>query len=91
MHFQDIQTKLKRQHEDAENEIDDLRNKLINDKSQLEEKIIKERQALRDAFDSESLDINKRVDKVNSDRMSDMAEVQSKMALVGKSASRHLG
>ena len=88
--FQDIQTKLKREHEDRENELDDLRNKVINDKSQLEEKIIKERQALRDAFDSEQLDINKRVDKVNSERMSDMAEVQAKMALVGKSASRHL-
>ena len=35
-------------------------------------------------------DMNKRVDKLNLDRMSDMADIQAKMGLVGKSASRHL-
>ena len=34
--------------------------------------------------------MNKRVDKLNLDRMSDMADIQAKMGLVGKSASRHL-
>ena len=31
-----------------------------------------------------------RVDKLNSDRMSDMSDIQAKIGLVGKSASRHL-
>ena len=31
-----------------------------------------------------------RVDKLNLDRMSDMSDIQAKIGLVGKSASRHL-
>ena len=56
----------------------------------MEEKLLKDKKELREALDSEQLDLNKRLDKLNLDRMSDVADIQSKMQLVGKSASRHL-
>ncbi len=67
---------MKREHEEREVDLDDLRNQLKADKSNLDEKIIKERNALRENFDQEQLDMNKRLDKLNLDRMSDMADVQ---------------
>jgi hypothetical protein len=45
----------------------------------VEEKIHKEKQMLRDALNSESMEINKRVDKVNIDRMNDTADIQAKV------------
>ena len=46
---------------------------------QVEEKIHKEKQMLRDSINTESLEINKRLDKINIDRMNDVADVQSKV------------
>ncbi len=74
--LKDLQAKMKREHEEREVDLDDLRNQLKADKSNLDEKIIKERNALRENFDQEQLDMNKRLDKLNLDRMSDMADVQ---------------
>ena len=85
-----MQSRLKRANEEREADFDEIRQKQLNDKNQLEEKIIKEKKDLRDIVDAEQLDMNKRLDKLNLDRMSDMADVQAKMGLVGKSASRHL-
>merc|ERR1719367_1255857 len=56
----------------------------------MEERIIKERQSLRDSLDQECLDVNKRVDKLNTDRMADVSDTHNKIALFGKSAQRHL-
>ena len=47
-------------------------------------------QTLRDGLDQECLDVNKRVDKLNVDRMADVADTHNKIALFGKSAQRHL-
>ena len=41
-------------------------------------------------MDQECLDVNKRVDKLNVDRMADVADTHNKIALFGKSAQRHL-
>ena len=40
--------------------MEEVRQKMIGDKNALDEKIIKERNALREAFDTESLDLTKR-------------------------------
>ena len=58
--FQDLQSKLKREHEEKEFDLEEVRQKMIGDKNALDEKIIKERNALREAFDTESLDLTKR-------------------------------
>ena len=58
--------------------------------SALEEKILREKQTLRDSLDQDCLDINQRLDKLNLERMNDSADIQGKIALFGKSASRHL-
>ncbi len=34
------------------------------------------------------MDLNKRVDKLNLDRMKDSADLQAKLSMLGKSASR---
>jgi len=49
------------------------------DKNQIEEKLLKEKQMLRESLNTESLEVNKRVDKVNLDRMNDVADIQSKV------------
>ena len=46
--------------------------------------------SLRDSLDQECLDVNKRVDKLNVDRMADVSDTHNKIALFGKSAQRHL-
>jgi hypothetical protein len=50
------------------------------DKNQIEEKLLKEKQMLRESLNTESLEVNKRVDKVNLDRMNDVADIQSKVS-----------
>ena len=50
-----MQSKIKRANEERELDVDEIRQKMINDKNDLEEKIIKDKQALRDIFDSEQL------------------------------------
>ena len=50
-----MQSKIKRANEERELDVDEIRQKMINDKNDLEEKIIKDKQALRDMFDSEQL------------------------------------
>lgn len=47
--------------------------------AKVEEKLHKEKQMLREAITTESLELNKRVDKVNIDRMNDVADVQAKV------------
>ena len=47
-------------------------------------------QALRDNLDQECLEVNRRVDKLNVDRMADVSDTHNKIALFGKSAQRHL-
>ena len=65
---------------------------------QVEEKLHKEKQMLREAINTESLEVNKRVDKVNIDRMNDVADVQAKVFTsiifvptlgIGRQKSRH--
>ena len=38
---------------------------------------------LRESLTTESLEVNKRVDKVNLDRMNDTADIQSKVSPLG--------
>jgi hypothetical protein len=45
----------------------------------VEEQLHKEKQMLREAINTESMELNKRVDKINIDRMNDVADVQAKV------------
>ena len=81
---------MKREQEAREIESDELRNLLNNTKGSLEEKILREKQILRDSLDQDCMDINNRLDKLNLDRMNDLGDIQGKIALFGKSAQRHL-
>ena len=81
---------MKREQEAREIESDELRNLLNNTKGSLEEKILREKQILRDSLDQDCMDINNRLDKLNLDRMNDLGDIQAKIALFGKSAQRHL-
>ncbi|CAB4067941.1 unnamed protein product [Lepeophtheirus salmonis] len=86
----ELYQKIKKEADVRESDNTELLNIQKNDRNIIEEKIIKERQALREVIDGENLDLNKRLDKVNSDRLNDTNELQGKMALFGKSASRHI-
>ena len=59
--------------------MDEVRSAMKQDKNQIEEKLLKEKQMLRESLSTESLEVNKRVDKVNLDRMNDVADIQSKV------------
>ena len=81
---------MKREQEARDIEADELRNALNNARGALEEKILREKQILRDSLDNDCMDLNNRMDKLNVDRMNDLGDIQGKIALFGKSASRHL-
>ena len=59
--------------------MDEVRSAMKQDKNQIEEKLLKEKQMLRESLSTESLEVNKRVDKVNLDSMKDVADIQSKV------------
>lgn len=41
-------------------------------------------------MESECVDLNRRLEKLNVERLNDCAEIQAKVAMLGKSASRHI-
>ncbi len=65
-----------------------LNYKIVINQSQIEEKLHKEKQMLRESLNTESLEVNKRVDKVNIDRMNDVSDIQSKVNVVSGLTSR---
>lgn len=88
--IQDLYHKVKREIEAREQENDELVQDMKTDRAQMEEKLIKERQTFREALTAETLDIEKRMEKLNVERVNDNADIQAKVAMLGKSASRHI-
>ena len=67
---------MKREQEARELEVDELRNVMNNNKGALEQKILQEKQILRDSLDNDCMDINNRLDKMNMERMNDLGDIQ---------------
>jgi len=86
----ELYNKVRREIEAREAENDEIVAQLRADKSQLEEKIVKERVAFREALENETSDLHLRLDKAMVQQVNDSADVQAKLGMLGKSASRHI-
>ena len=58
--------------------------------SSLEERAIRDKKELKDILSHEASDLSRRVDKCNIERLNDSADIQAKMCMLGRSASKHL-
>ena len=58
--------------------------------SSLEERAIRDKKELKDILAHEASDLSRRMDKCNIERLNDSADVQAKMCMLGRSASKHL-
>jgi len=88
--MQELFNRVKRYEEEARSDNDEIRQALQRTCSGLDEKLSRDKIELREALDHETLDLGRRVDKCNTERMNESADVQQKLGLLGKSASRHL-
>jgi len=82
--------RVKRYEEEARIDNDEVRNAITRTASGLEERVLRDKKELRELLDHEASDLSKRVDKCNLERINDSADVQGKIGMLGKSASRHL-
>jgi len=82
--------RVKRYEEEARIDNDEVRQALSRTTTNLEERNLRDKKELRELLDHETNDLGKRVDKCNLERMNDSAEMQAKVGMLGKSASRHL-
>lgn len=88
--MQELFGRVKRYEEEARLDNDEVRQALTRVCSSLDEKMIRDKKDIREALDHETMDLSKRVDKCNLERLNEGADIQSKLAMLGKSASRHL-
>eukprot|EP00090_Calanus_glacialis_P047593 TRINITY_DN9958_c0_g1_i2.p1 TRINITY_DN9958_c0_g1~~TRINITY_DN9958_c0_g1_i2.p1 ORF type:complete len:899 (+),score=287.53 TRINITY_DN9958_c0_g1_i2:145-2841(+) len=82
--------RVKRYEEEARIDNDEVRQAITRTASGLEERVLRDKKELRELLDHEAADLSKRVDKCNLERINDSADVQGKIGMLGKSASRHL-
>merc|ERR1719244_1073848 len=88
--MQELFNRVKRYEEEARIDNDEVRQALNRSLANMDEKIIKDKKELREHLDTEAMEINKRVDKSNMERLNESADIQAKLGMLGKSASRHL-
>jgi len=86
----DLFGRVKRYEEEARIDNDEVRQALTRTSQALEERLLRDKKELREMLDHESNDLGRRVDKCNLDRLNESADLQSKLGMLGKSASRHL-
>merc|ERR1711953_820766 len=82
--------RIKRYEEEAGIDNDEVRQALSRTTSSLEEKTMRDKKELREILDHETSDLSRRVDKCNLERINESADMQAKVGMLGKSASRHL-
>merc|ERR1719447_1630237 len=82
--------RIKRYEEEARIDNDEVRQALARTTSTLEEKTMRDKRELREIMDHETSDLGRRVDKCNLERINESADMQAKVGMLGKSASRHL-
>jgi len=88
--IQELFNRVKRYEEESRIDNDEVRQAVSRTASSLEEKVIRDKKELRDILEHETSDLGRRVDKCNIERLNESADIQSKMCMLGKSASRHL-
>jgi len=82
--------RIKRYEEEARIDNDEVRQAITRTASGLEERVLRDKKELRELLDHEASDLSKRVDKCNLERINESADMQAKVGMLGKSASRHL-
>ena len=82
--------RVKRYEEQARIDNDEVRQGVTRIAASLEERAVRDKKELRDILDHESSDLSRRLDKCNIERLNDSADMQSKLCLLGKTASKHL-
>ena len=82
--------RVKRYEEEARIDNDEVRQGVSRIAASLEERAVRDKKELRDILDHESSDLSRRLDKYNIERLNDSADMQSKLCLLGKTASKHL-
>ena len=88
--IQELFSRVKRYEDESRIDNDEVRQSVARTASSLEEKAIRDRKELRDILEHETSDLGRRVDKCNIERLNESADIQAKMCMLGKSASRHL-
>jgi len=88
--IQELFNRVKRYEEESRIDNDEVRQAVSRTASSLEEKVIRDKKELRDILEHETSDLGRRVDKCNIERLNESADIQAKMCMLGKSASRHL-
>ena len=63
---------------------------LAHTEEDLLEAMQRDKKELRDILSHEAEDLGRRMDKCNIERLNDSADVQTKLCMLGRSASRHL-
>ena len=58
--------------------------------SSLEERAIRDKKELKEILAFEASDLSRRMDKCNIERLNDSADIEAKICLLGRSASKHL-
>ena len=88
--IQELFNRVKRYEEESRIDNDEVRQAVSRTASSLEEKLLRDKKELRDIVQHETSDLGRRVDKCNIERLNESADIQGKMCMLGKSASRHL-
>jgi len=88
--IQELFNRVKRYEEESRIDNDEVRQALTRTASSLEEKVLRDKKEMRDILEHETSDLSRRVDKCNTERLNESADMQAKMCMLGKSASRHL-
>lgn len=82
--------RVKRYEEEARIDNDEVRQGVSRIAASLEERAVRDKKELRDIFSHETSDLSRRLDKCNIERLNDSADMQSKLCLLGRTASKHL-
>merc|ERR1712106_554940 len=88
--IQELFSRVKRYEDESRIDNDEVRQSVNRTASSLEEKVIRDKKEMRDILEHETSDLGRRVDKCNIERLNESADIQAKMCMLGKSASRHL-
>jgi len=82
--------RVKRYEEEARIDNDEVRQALTRTSQGLDERLLRDKKELREMLEHEASELSRRVDKCNLERLNDSADLQTKLGMLGKSASRHL-
>ena len=88
--MQELFGRVKRYEEEARIDNDEVRQAVSRTTQALDERLLRDKKEMREMLDHEATELSRRVDKCNLERLNDSADLQSKLGMLGKSASRHL-